>query len=385
MKKFLSLLLVAVMVFGVIGLVGCKGGQNETTTTTTTQGAQTTTTTTKETTTTVGTTTTTTTTTATTPKETTTETTTTTTTTPKETTTETTTTTTTTTEPMVTTTLPTYVRFDFGKDTRAADENLTSHDWLVENLTYNKDYVVIEFLEDSWKIWAKKGYSNSAPKDAFKLQFDNLLSLDYEGALQSCWGTWNNYPYLSSSVGKGWQGHHQYMKVRIKNPTENNMISFWWKSIDNYNTAKVASNMYLQGGVDKKTCEPTEEWKTYIYDITLCVTLSANYGRKDRYPKGIQADLKNGMKADDITFSRVIELAAQGDFCSANNWIWTNQQQTSGIQFYLLGAYSANHAKSCDSRANIKKGTWVEIDYIIFGSTPAQLEAWKSKSEAANA
>ena len=47
MKKFLSLLLVAVMVFGVIGLVGCKGGQNETTTTTTTQGAQTTTTTTK--------------------------------------------------------------------------------------------------------------------------------------------------------------------------------------------------------------------------------------------------------------------------------------------------------------------------------------------------
>ena len=380
MKKFLSLLLVAVMVFGVIGLVGCKGGQNETTTTTTTtQGAQTTTTTTKETTTTVGTTTTTTTT-ATTPKETTTTTTTTTATTPKETTTP----TTTTTEPIATTTLPAFVRFDFGKDTRAADEGLTSHDWLVENLTYNKEYLVLEFLDDSWKIWVKKGYDKNAGRYSWMLQFDNLLSLDFEGALQSCWGTWNGYPYSSGNVGRSWQGHHQYMKIRIKNPTENNMISFWWKSVDNYNTAKVASNMYLQGGVGKKTCEPTEEWKTYIYDITLCVVLASNYGRVDRYPKGVQEDINKGRydKAH-VPFTRVIECAASGDYNGSNNWCWTSGQQTSGIQFSFVGATSVNNAASCDSRDNIKKGTWVEVDYVIFGSTPEQLEAWKSKSEAA--
>lgn len=381
MKKFLSLLLVAVMVFGVIGLVGCKGGQNETTTTTTTQGAQTTTTTTKETTTTVGTTTTTTT--ATTPKDTTTTTTTTTATTPKETTTETTTTTTTTTEPISTTTLPMFTRFDFGTDSRAQDEGKTAHQWLVDNLSYNKEYLVIEFLEDSWKLWAKKGYSKDAPNSAWHIQFDNLLDLEFEDSIQPAWGTWNFYPYSSANVGRSWVGHHQYMKVRIKNNTENNMISFWWATGSNpYSTAMVASNMYLQGGVDKKTCEPTEEWKTYIYDITLCVTLASNYGRIDRYPEGVQADIAAG-KA--ITFTRVIECAANGDYNNANNWLWQNGKDLISTDFYLLGAYSRNNAASCDSRENVKKGTWVEVDYIIFGSTPEQLEAWKSKSEAANA
>lgn len=380
MKKFLSLLLVAVMVFGVIGLVGCKGGQNETTTTTTTQGAQTTTTTTKETTTTVGTTTTTTT--ATTPKDTTTTTTTTTATTPKDTT----TTTTTTTEPIATTTLPAFVRLDFGKDTRAADENLTSHEWLVENVNYRKENLVIEFLDDSWRIWAKTGYTKGQSTWSHTIDFDSLLTLDFDGHLQGCWGTWNNYPYSSASVGKNWMGRHQYMKIRIKNPTENNMIALWFKTTGGYASTMCMSNMYLQGGVNGgKTAEPTEEWKTYIYDMTLCVTLASNwhgYAGKNysRLPAGVRADIAAGKG---VSFKRVVECAANGDYNGSNNWIWHNGNQVTGLRFALLGANASNYPEATNTCENIKKGTWVEVDYIIFGSTPEQLEAWKSKSEAA--
>lgn len=373
MKKFLSLLLVAVMVFGVIGLVGCKYGQNETTTTTTTQGAQTTTTTTKETTTIVGTTTTTTT--ATTPKETTTTTTTTTATTPKETTTETTTTTTTTTEPMVTTTHPTFVRFDFGTNSRAVDEGKTSHEWLVENL--NKDtmegFMVIEYLEDSWKIWAKKDYTPLTYKNATEwgLVFDNILTLDFEDSFVAGWGTWREYPYRSNYVNSVWGGCHQYMKIRIKNNTANNMISFRWQTGTNpYATTMVCSNMYLQGGVNKKTCEPTEEWRTYIYDLALCQSLASN-----KLPSGLK----------EKTYSAVVEAVAAGGYNAGNNWAWQANKEITGFRLFLLGAYGTNYYAVCDSRDNIKKGTWVEVDYVIFGSTPEQLEAWKSKSEAANA
>lgn len=377
MKKFLSLLLVAVMVFGVIGLVGCKGGQNETTTTTTTQGAQTTTTTTKETTTTVGTTTTTTT--ATTPKETTTTTTTTTATTPKETTTETTTTTTTTTEPMVTTTHPTYVRFDFGTNSRAVDEGKTSHEWLVENLDKGalEGYMVIEYLEDSWKIWAKKDYTTLDYKNMTEwgLCFNNILSLDFEDSLYCGWGTWEMYPYSSKNIGVNgkWGGNHQYMKIRIKNNTENNMIGLRWAdpaSGNAYATTMAESNMYLQGGVNNKVCEPTEEWRTYIYDLALCQALVSN-----KLPSGLK----------EKTYSGIVEAVAAGGYNLGNNWHWHQRQEISGLIFYVLGAAGVNYYASTDSRDNIKKGTWVEVDYIIFGSTPEQLEAWKSKSEAANA
>ena len=385
MKKFLSLLLVAVMVFGVIGLVGCKGGQNETTTTTTTQGAQTTTTTTKETTTTVGTTTTTTTTTATTPKETTTETTTTTTTTPKETTTETTTTTTTTTEPISTTTLPMFTRFDFGKDTVAQDNGGTSHQWLVDNLTYNKEYIYIEFLEDSWKIWAKKSYEKgTTAAGVYSINFDNLLTIDYED-LVAGWGTWTRYPAQSKYVGTSWEGKHQYMKIRIKNNTVNNMIGFQFKCNGGYALTTYASNMYLQDGVDKLTAADVKnEWAVYYFDVPMCSQASSN-----GYGAG-----RDAVKCK--SYSEWLDRNATTGGNNGQNWTNPGTANVAGIRFHLLGAEygyynpaTGNYAKYkgvaewCDSRINIKKGTWVEVDYIIFGSTPQQLETYKSKMELA--
>lgn len=368
MKKFLSLLLVAVMVFGVIGLVGCKGGQNETTTTTTTQGAQTTTTTTKETTTTVGTTTTTTT--ATTPKDTTTTTTTTTATTPKETTTETTTTTTT---EMVTTTLPTYVRFDFGTNSRAQDEKKTTHEWLVENLSIDSDYVAVEWTEDSIKVTARKSYDASAGSFSWSLAYDNMLSLDFEDVLMPAYGTWREYPHRDNYVGKTWQGYHQYVKVRLRSNSVNNMIGFLWQTGTNpYAMTMAASNMYLDGGVDNKTRKVSENWFVGIYDISLCQSLASG-----KFPTGCNAN---------STYSDLVKSVEANGYNAGNNWAWQAGKEITGLRFNVLGACaSVYRATMCDSRENITRGNWVEIDYIIFGSTPEQLEAWKSKSEAANA
>ena len=355
MKKFIALLIAVIMVVGVVGLVGCKGGDNETTTTTTTESTKQTTTTTTEATTTTTTTTTT----------------------------ETTTTAETTTA-MVTTTLPMYTRFDFGTASKAVDDKKTSHEWLVENLTYNNEYIDIEFLDDSWKITAKQSYHNDAPLKAWTLCFDNAAAfLDFSEVLMPAWGTWNLYPYITNRVGVDgqWRGQHQYVKVRLRSNSVNNMIGFsWHTSTNSYATTMTVSNMYLDGGIDNKTRTANENWLIGTYDIFLCQTLASNYGRKDRYPRGIQNDIDNGVA---IKFSRVVECAGEGDVNLANNWNWQQGKEITGLRFNLLGAESKNLSAVCDSRENIKSGDWVEIDYIVFGSTPEQLETYKSKSELA--
>lgn len=70
----------------------------------------------------------------------------------------------------------------------------------------------------------------------------------------------------------------------------------------------------------------------------------------------------------------------------------TGNGAVGGISLRFLGAADSGDNEdgsgnpNCDSRANIKAGTWVEVDYVIFGSTPDQLDAYKSYAEtAANA
>ena len=59
------------------------------------------------------------------------------------------------------------------------------------------------------------------------------------------------------------------------------------------------------------------------------------------------------------------------------------------IRFQVLGAgagnrqayYNTNYYYARDTRDLIKEGNSIEIDYIIFGSTPAQCDEWISISE----
>lgn len=360
MKKILSLLLVAVMVFGVIGLVGCKGEKETTTTTeapvtttpaTTTSASTTTTTTTASETTT------------TTAKATTTTTTTTT------------TTGTTTTTAMVTTTLPMFARFDFGTDTTAQDSGDTSHEWLVNNLTYNEEYLKVEFLEDSWKIYALKSYiKGETPANAYALCFENINVLDFDVDLTSGWGTWTRYPSQTGYIGKSWEGKHQYMKIRIKNTTKNNMISFQFKCNGGFSTTTNVSNMYLQDGIDKITAEKeSNEWKVYYYDVPMCCQASSH-----AYGAGRDADKCK-------SYSEWLKRNAQTGGSNGLNWT----QNATGLRFNLLGAeyYIGSRANTvglwCDSRVNIKRGNSIEVDYIVFGSTVDQLSTFQSKMELA--
>ena len=349
MKKFIALMIAAVMVIGVIGLVGC--GKNPDTTTTEAPAPATTTSTTTE----ASTTTTTTTEATTTASETTTE-----------------------AVQIQTTTLPAFLRFDFGTDTKAQDAKQTSHEWLVNALSYNKDLITVEFLEDSWKITANKDYATDDASDGYAIAFAKIVELDYEDLVPG-WGTWARYPVNTTYVGNpaSWEGKHQYMKIRIKNNTVNNMISFGFIGNNgSFGTTFCVSNMYMQGGDDKLTCEPSDEWAVYYYDVGKCCQVSSyayGAGRNNSTDIGVAT-----------SFTQWVELYGPTNAYNGLNWT-TVGGPCGGLKFNLLGAekYHSRVPTWCDSRANIKKGATVEVDYIFFGSTIEQLEACKSKMELA--
>ena len=349
MKKFIALMIAAVMVIGVIGLVGC--GKNPDTTTTEAPAPATTTSTTTE----ASTTTTTTTEATTTVSETTTE-----------------------AVQIQTTTLPAFLRFDFGTDTKAQDDKQTSHEWLVNALSYNKDLITVEFLEDSWKITANKDYATDDASDGYAIAFAKIVELDYEDLVPG-WGTWARYPVNTTYVGNpaSWEGKHQYMKIRIKNNTVNNMISFGFIGNNgSFGTTFCVSNMYMQGGDDKLTCEPSDEWAVYYYDVGKCCQVSSyayGAGRNNSTDIGVAT-----------SFTQWVELYGPTNAYNGLNWT-TVGGPCGGLKFNLLGAekYHSRVPTWCDSRANIKKGATVEVDYIFFGSTIEQLEACKSKMELA--
>ena len=349
MKKFIALMIAAVMVIGVIGLVGC--GKNPDTTTTEAPAPATTTSTTTE----ASTTTTTTTEATTTASETTTE-----------------------AVQIQTTTLPAFLRFDFGTDTKAQDDKQTSHEWLVNALSYNKDLITVEFLEDSWKITANKDYATDDASDGYAIAFAKIIELDYEDLVPG-WGTWARYPVNTTYVGNptSWEGKHQYMKIRIKNNTVNNMISFGFIGNNGkFGTTFCVSNMYMQGGDDKLTCEPSDEWAVYYYDVGKCCQVSSyayGAGRNNNTDIGVAT-----------SFTQWVELYGPTNAYNGLNWT-TVGGPCGGLKFNLLGAekYHSSVPTWCDSRANIKKGATVEVDYIFFGSTIEQLEACKSKMELA--
>ncbi len=340
MKKIISLVLSLMLVLGIVVLASC--GVNETTQEVTTVEDTTVAVTTEATTTTEETTTTT---------ETTTEATTTTE--------ETTTTTEEVTTVEETTLMPIFARFDFGTKTYAEDNGLTSHQYLVDNLTYNKDNLSIEFKEDSWVIKAKVSGQTCS------VAFNNMITYDFDDWMEAGWGSWSQYPYTDKNVGTTWQGHHQYMKIRLINHSLNNMIGFRWASSGHpYATTMVVSNMYLQDGVGKKTASTiSNDYATYTYDIMFLTCLASN-------------------KADGQTsYSGFEKYVQEKGGVPGNNWMWQNGVEITGLEFHLLGAYSANNSGICDSRANIKSGNWVEVDYIVFGGSPEQLDTYKSYLE----
>ena len=375
MKRILSLIMVVAMLCAVLALVGCGENEiDETTTEATTTEATTTEATTTEATTTEATTTEATTTEATTTEATTTEATTTEATTTEATTTEATTTSATTPTTIASgTTVPLYARFDFGTKTKAEDEGLTSHEYLVSILKYDADYLAVEFTEDTWVLYATQNYVSGLGVDTFALCFENIVTYDFDAELIPGWGSWSSAPFTSANVGKSWVGKHQYMQVRMLNSTNNNMMSIHWMAAKDaaWSTAQIASCMYLQGGApataaDKKlTAAPATEFETYVYDVNFLGGVCYYKNNHTSYMGWVEA------------------VKSAGTVPNGNNWLWS--PSITGIKFHFMGAYGGTSAFTgfADTRANIKQGNRVEVDYVIFGSSVEQLNAYTSYIEDA--
>ena len=283
---------------------------------------------------------------------------------------ETTTTEETTTE-METILAPIFARFDFGTDTYAEENGLTSHEYLLENLSYNDKALKIDFTEDSWIITALTSAGGTYTNGSYNnlscgIAFNNMITYDFDDQLIAGWGTWSRAPYTDVNVGTTWYGHHQFMKIRLINHSRNNMIGFRFRSSKdgNYATTCVVSNMYLQGDVAKtQAASISNEYATYTYDVMYLTSLAS------------------GKVPDATSYQSLVNYVNANANVPGNNWVWANGLEIVAIEFCLLGAYSANLPTVCDSRTNIAKGAWVEVDYIVFGSTAEQLESYKSKIE----
>ena len=292
----------------------------------------------------------------------------------------------------VSTTLPLYARLDFGTKTHAENQKMTTHEYIVGAMTYNSDFLSVEFTEDSMKITAKKDGTFSAKGETattddsryfkrgtntcyynlndFAINFDDLVSYDFEEELRSGYGTWANFPFTFGSVGgeDAWRGYHQYMKIRILNPTDNDKIAVQFNNASAY-----ASTQFMVMSIGKQRTA----YDSYIYD--LCY--AANYASG----KGVLLSGQN----------------------PGNNWTWKQNATVVGLRFHLLGAtcsYAntylnnvfdegesaatydvyAEYFNRLDSRHLIKEGNSVEIDYIVFGSTPGQLEGYHSYIESSS-
>jgi lipoprotein len=290
------------------------------------------------------------------------------------------------------TTLPLFARLDFGTKTIAEDQKMTTHEYIVSAMTYNDEFLTVEFTEDSLKLTAKKDGTFKAAGDTagvsdsqyflrgtdtcyhgmndFAISFDDLISYDFEEELRSGYGTWAGLPFTFDNVGQedAWRGYHQYMKIRILNPTENDKIAVQFNNAQAYASTQF---MVMSIGKQKNT------YQTYIYDLCYAATYASGKG---------------------------VLLPGQSP---GNNWTWKQNTKVSGLKFHLLGAtcsYAnaylnntfdegetaadydvyAEYFNRLDSRALIKAGNSVEIDYIVFGSTPGQLKGYHSYIESSS-
>ena len=287
-----------------------------------------------------------------------------------------------TTESTTETTLPpVFARFDFGTDSKAQSLGMTSHDYLVEILTFNSEFINVTYTEDSIIVTAVKDHPevtfdnseegkgaeifNGYTIDSYALCYEDIITYDFDDCLTKT---------------------ESFMRVRIKNQSTNNIMGIRWHHGSNaYATTMLASCMYLQGGAPtiedyiagetKKTCDPSDVYKTYTYDINFCAALARHGDRGEVYGN---------------SYVHMAYYVGLGHSTGSNNWNWMGANECSSIQFLVLGAYGGRptsgrvHYGYADTRANIVEGATVEIDYILFGASKANLNTFTSNIEDAS-
>jgi hypothetical protein len=172
------------------------------------------------------------------------------------------------------------------------------------------------------------------------------------------------------------------MRFRIKNNTTNNIMSFrWHKAGQAYATTLLATCMYLQGGAPnvedyvagehRLTCEASEEFGVYTYDINFLAAMGRHNARGEWQGN---------------SYVHMAYNVGIGGSTGSNNWNWMGAEACTALEFFVLGAYSGSAASKGftygDTRGNIVAGATVEIDYIIFGAK-ADLNSFTSYDQDA--
>ena len=193
------------------------------------------------------------------------------------------------------------------------------------------------------------------------------------------------------------------MKVRLINNSINNRIGFCWSISESpgYYTTLRVSNLYLDGGAgNETTTAKADVWQEYVYDVLYSAGLASNRPASTITNGTVSVGSSFETVAQTCTFAQMNSIfAANKGFIGTNNWGWKAGSgadvELAGIYFFLLGAMDSGDNgygydnQYCDSRDNVKAGAWVEVDYILFGSSVDELNAYTSYIEdeydAANA
>ena len=268
---------------------------------------------------------------------------------------------------------------------------LTSHEYLVENLTYDANFISVDYTADTIVITALQDHpeiTTYIPEGKTSIAEDTK-----KGGVEDVY-TRNSYAIRFEDLDLYTFEQHltkneKYLKIRILNNTENNMISFSFgdmeRSASSHSTNMMATCMYLQGGAPsvrdiiagdhKLTAEPSTEWKSYTYDIVLLMALS-RFGQRGEAPA-------------DYSYADYTCRVGQGvTGTGSNNWSWiAATSEVHSLRFYLLGSTcpvisNESYFAYADTRANIKEGNTVEVDYILFAPTTGDFKKFQSKIES---
>jgi len=284
-------------------------------------------------------------------------------------------------EVVATTLPPVFARFDFGTDSKGEDLGFTSHRYLTQKLTYDSDFISVSYTEDSIIVTAVKDHPeikfdvNDSGKEIFDDRYyADSYALCYENLFDGYW-----------EFGDELTREKKFIRFRLKNNSFNNVMAFRFKRANDsgYATTLLASCMYLQGGAptlddyianaDNKAKlvadHMDEDFQVYTYDINFLAALGRSGANKQEIAK---------------SYVHYGYYVGQGGSILSNNWNWAGTQEFTGLQFFVLGAFGGNAANGrayftyADTRANIKKGASIEIDYILFGDSVTSLNAYTS-------
>lgn len=162
-----------------------------------------------------------------------------------------------TTAPVQTTQAAPVVVLDFGKNSDAVKNGLSSYEYIMEHISYDSAVVNVTFTDNSMVLYsAKNAAASDITGNKFTVYFDNLTDSKY-GTIKSGYGSYVGLPYYVSNDAE-WQGAHQFMSIKIKNNTARAIaikFSYKFEGTSSFRTASLS----------KTIAANTED--TLVYDL----------------------------------------------------------------------------------------------------------------------